>query len=57
LLDLAVQFRREDEEAEVDAVIASLESGTLDEREELERLERLFQKERNRQGISEPTDG
>jgi hypothetical protein len=57
LLDLALQFRRQAEQTELDAKAAALESGKLDEKEELAHLEFLLEQERNRQGISEPTDG
>ena len=37
--------------------LATLEEQTLDEQEQLDILQQLIQHERNRQGISAPTDG
>ncbi len=57
LRELLEGFRRQEEERQTRAQTRALQSGQLNDAEELALLEQLVDRERNRQGISAPTDG
>ena len=57
LIELIRHFHHEAKKPEMQARLAALQKGELDHNEEVEHLNRLFDIERNRQGISAPTDG
>jgi DNA primase len=57
LRDVLDSFRRRRHARARRARLAKLETGNLDENEQLQLLAQLIEEERNRQGISAPTDG
>ncbi len=55
--ELIKTFQRQEVERQRPAQIVALREGGLDDSQETELLEKIIRQERNRQGISEPTDG
>jgi DNA primase len=57
ILEIVHGFQRREARRRRPGQIVALRDGTLDDGQETELLEEIIRQERNRQGISEPTDG
>lgn len=57
LWELIKTFQRKEADRRRPAQLVALREGKLDDNQETELLEKIIRQERNRQGISEPTDG
>jgi DNA primase len=57
LNDLIRTFQQQEAQKQRPAQLVALRERRLDDSQETELLERILQQERNRHGISEPTDG
>jgi hypothetical protein len=55
--ELLKMLKRKEADRQRPADLVALREGGLDDSQESELLDRIIRQERNRQGISEPTDG